>query len=112
MTLESVITVYGVTGAVIVKKNYTADGVTVDSVSNDPMQQHDVTVMFHSEAGYDPDNNNWFWAKLSSEGTVLVGPPGPLAGRVFKGMDAGCIACHSNAPGGDMVFINDHHGMM
>ena len=30
-----------------------------------------------------------------------------LAGRVAKGMPAGCIACHSNAGGGDFLFIND-----
>ena len=97
------------TGAVIVKKNYTADGVTVASVSNDPTQQHDVTVMFAREDGYDADDNDWFWAKLSSEGEILAGPPGLLAGRVFKGLDAGCIACHTAAPGGDLVFINDRY---
>ena len=59
-TMESTLTVDGITGAVIVKKNYTADGGTVASVSNDPMQQHDVTVMFAREDGYDADDNNWF----------------------------------------------------
>jgi hypothetical protein len=27
-----------------------------------------------------------------------------LAGQVAKGMDVGCIACHSNADGADFVF--------
>jgi len=30
-----------------------------------------------------------------------------LAGRIAKGMNKGCIACHSAAPGGDMVFNFD-----
>ncbi len=110
VTLESVATVNGITGAVIVKRNYTAEGTTVESVSNDPAQKHDVTVMFRREAGYDPDNKNWFWAKYLADGEIIKAPPGFLAGRVLKGMDGGCIACHTGAPGGDMVFLNDRYG--
>ena len=109
VTLESTVTVEDRTAVALVKKNYTAEGVTVQSVANDPMQQHDVTVMFRRERGYDEEHHDWFWAKYSAEGDVLEGPPGFLAGRVFKGLDVGCIACHSNAPKGDMVFINDRH---
>ena len=111
VTLESMVTVAERHATVLVKKNYTMEGVTVQGVADDPGQLHDVTVMFRREAGYDDDNRNWFWAKYSMDGDVLVGPPGALAGRVLKGMDAGCIACHTNAPGDDMVFINDRHGM-
>lgn len=111
MTLVSDLTIAGRTGAVIIKKNYTLEFAMVENVANNPGQQHDVTVMFHREAGYDHDNNDWFWAKYTAEGEILAGPPGPLAARVYKGLDAGCIACHSNAPGGDLVFINDHHAM-
>ena len=110
VTLESVITVRGITGAVIVKKNYTAEGATVESVGNNPTQQHDVTVMFRREDGYDPENKNWFWAKYLADGQIIKAPPGFLAGRVLKGMDGGCIACHTEATGGDMVFLNDRHG--
>jgi hypothetical protein len=110
VTLESVLTVRGITGAVIVKKNYTAEGTTVESVGNDPTQKHDVTVMFRREAGYDADNKNWFWAKYLADGQIIKAPPGFLAGRVLKGMDAGCIKCHTGAPGGDMVFLNDRYG--
>ncbi len=112
VTLESDLTIDGHKGAIIVKKNYTLEFATVEDVANNPGQQHDVTIMFHREDGYDPDNQDWFWAKFTAEGEILSGPPGALAGRVFKGMDVGCIACHKGAPGGDMVFINDRHAGM
>jgi len=60
------------------------------------------------EKGYDPDDKDWFWVKYAPDGTVLTNPKGmKLAGRVAKGMDKGCIACHAGAPGGDMVFNHD-----
>ena len=111
VTLESMLSVGGRTATVIVKKNYTLEFATVEDVANNPGQQHDVTVMFRREAGYDDDNHDWFWAKYTADGEILAGPPGPLAGRVYKGLEAGCIACPSNAPGGDMAFINDRHAM-
>jgi hypothetical protein len=30
-----------------------------------------------------------------------------LAGRVAKGANEGCIACHTSAPGKDYVFTHD-----
>lgn len=30
-----------------------------------------------------------------------------LAGRVAKGADQGCIACHQTAEGGDYVYTHD-----
>ena len=30
-----------------------------------------------------------------------------LAGRVAKGMPAGCISCHLSADDGDYLFFND-----
>ena len=68
-----------------------------------------VTVMIQREAGYDPDNNNWFWVKYKADGTIDVNPKGmALAGRVAKGMDSGCIFCHKkNAMDGDYFFTND-----
>ena len=30
-----------------------------------------------------------------------------MAGRVAKGMDMGCIACHKGAKDDDYVFVND-----
>lgn len=67
-----------------------------------------ITVMLQREAGYDPENNNWFWAKYGTDGAVGKNDKGmALAGRVAKGMDMGCIACHKAASGKDYIFIND-----
>ncbi len=85
-------------GSIIVKENY--------------MEQRDgalaaITVM-QKIAGYDSENADWFWVKFDPEGNVMKNPKGmSLAGRVAKGMKQGCIACHNNAAGGDMLFIND-----
>ncbi len=67
-----------------------------------------VTTMVQREAGYDPDNNDWFWVKHDPDGTVSKNDKGmALAGRVAKGMEQGCIACHKTAGGNDYIFIND-----
>lgn len=95
-------------GLAIVKRNYGGDGVSVQAVANDPDKYlKAVTVMFQREAGYDEDNNNWFWAKYLPDGSLDKNPKGmQLAGRVAKGAPKGCIACHSAAPGGDHRFNN------
>lgn len=103
-------TVDGHDGTLIVKRNYGPEGVTVDQVLGDP-EGHlaAVTVMFRREEGYDPENANWFWAKYLPDGSLDTNPAGmALAGRVGKGADAGCIACHQNAGGDDYVFTSDH----
>jgi hypothetical protein len=67
-----------------------------------------VTVMIQREAGYDSDNHNWFWVKYDPDGAIGKNDQGmALAGRVAKGMDMGCIACHKGASGKDYIFIND-----
>jgi hypothetical protein len=67
-----------------------------------------VTVMLQREDAYDADNNNWFWVKYDADGTVSKNDKGmALAGRVAKGMDTGCIACHKGANDNDYVFTND-----
>ena len=108
-TIEGTIEVDGHSGTVIVKNNFGGEGVTKEKVANDPDKWLGaVTVMFQREAGYDPDNQNWFWAKYLANGTLDKNPKGiELAGRVAKGADVGCIACHSSAPGGDYLFIHD-----
>lgn len=97
------------TGRVIVKNNYGPEGVSPEEVSNDPAGHlAAVTVMFRREAGYDADNENWFWAKYLPDGSLDKNPAGmELAGRVAKGAEMGCIACHSAAPGDDYLYIND-----
>lgn len=100
-------------GMLIIKKNYMSSGgddrITAEMVANDPDHYLDaVTIMFQRARGYDPDNMDWFWAKYGPEGTVMTNPMGmSLAGRVAKGADQGCIACHVAAPGGDYVFSHD-----
>lgn len=118
-TLDGIFTIYrirgffritGIKGALIVKKNYAGDGVSKEAVANNPDAYLDsVTVMFQRR-NYDPDNQNWFWVKYGPDGEVLTNPGGvPLAGKIGKGMNTGCIACHSAAPGGDYVFIHDRY---
>ena len=68
-------------GAVIVKENYMPDK-TLDAL----------TVML-KESGYDPDHNDWFWAKFSAAGEIQV------AGKAL-----GCLACHGSVRFNDYVF--------
>ncbi|WP_372885081.1 hypothetical protein [Shimia sp.] len=105
-------TVDGHSGDLLVKRNYGPEGVTSDAVLQDPDKHLGaVTVMFRRESGYDADNQDWFWVKYLPDGSLDKNPKGMrLAGRVAKGADAGCIACHSGEA--DYVFTSDHIGMM
>jgi len=107
-TIEGTVTVNGDTGVFIVKRNYGAPNLTIDMVADHPEKYlKAITVMF-KRAGYDADNKDWFWAKYLADGSLDKNAKGmALAGKVAKGMPAGCIACHQNAPGGDMVFIHN-----
>ena len=108
-TFFAAATVNGHTGDLIVKRNYGPEGVSAEAVMSNP-EGHlaAVTVMFRREAGYDPDNQDWFWAKYLPDGTLDKNPAGMmLAGMVAKGADVGCIACHINAGGDDYVFTAD-----
>jgi hypothetical protein len=93
----------------LMQRNYGGKGITKAMVANEPEKYlKAVTVMYKREKGYDKENQDWFWVKYSPDGEVLKNPEGVvLAGRVAKGAKAGCIACHTAAPGGDMVFNND-----
>jgi len=107
-TATSEASVDGYTGKVIVKKNFGGDGVSTGAVASDPAKYlKAVTVMFQREDGYDAENKNWFWAKFMPDGSLAKNDKGmQLAGRVAKGKPAGCIACHTAAPGGDMIYTN------
>lgn len=96
------------TGDLVVKRNYGPEGVDAAAILADPGKHLGaVTVMFRRESGYDDDNANWFWVKYLPDGTLDKNPKGMrLAGRVAKGADAGCIACHSNVD--DYLFVTDH----
>jgi len=113
MMLETFFTsaeIDGYRGDLIVKRNYGPVGVTAEQVMSNPEEYlGSVTVMFRREAGYDPDNQNWFWAKFLPDGTLDKNPAGrQLAGMIAKGMDQGCIACHVLAGGNDYVFTADN----
>ena len=105
----NVVNVDGTPYHVIVKDNFGGEGATLESISETPGDYlMAVTVMVQREAGYDADNDDWFWVKYAADGTVDKTPQGmALAGRVAKGMNMGCIACHANAADGDYVFAND-----
>lgn len=108
-TFFTTATVDGHTGTVAVKRNYGPAGVEKAAVQGDrDTHLGAVTVMFQREEGYDPDNRNWFWAKYLPDGSLDTNPEDmKLAGRVAKGVDEGCIACHAGAPGGDYLFVTD-----
>ena len=101
-------TINGHTGDLLVKRNYGPEGVTSDEVLSDPGKHLGAyTVMFRREAGYDADNQDWFWVKYLPDGSLDKNPKGmQLAGRVAKGADVGCIACHSGED--DYIFTTDH----
>ena len=105
-------TVNGHTGTLIVKRNYGPEGVDGEQILMDPGKHLGaITVMFQREDGYDADNQNWFWVKYLPDGSLDKNPKGmALAGRVAKGADKGCIACHSNED--DYIFTTDAVGMM
>ena len=105
-TITSDVTVGGRKGKVVVKRNYGGEGVSIDSVAGDRAKfLKAVTVMFKREDGYDSDNKNWFWAKYLPDGSLDKNPKGmQLAGRVMKGADKGCIACHSAVKDKDYLF--------
>jgi len=107
------IKVNGHDGFVVVKRNYDQEGLTVEEVMHDRTRHlSSFTVMFQREAGYDTDNQNWFWAKYRPDGTLfakkIAGAQTKVAGRFLKGKqqddNRGCIYCHASAGGGDYIF--------
>lgn len=101
-------TVDGREDNVIVKTNFMADDLTPEQVVNALRNEFldSTTVMFQRETGYAPDSADWFWAKYLPGGELDQTPDGvPLAGRV-----AGCIGCHTGAPGEDFVFLHNRYG--
>jgi hypothetical protein len=106
---SSYVTVDGIARPIIVKENYGGPGVSAKAATDSPKEWlKAVTIMLQREAGYDDDNENWFWVKYAPDGSVMKNPKGmQLAGRVAKGMPAGCISCHLSADGGDYLYFND-----
>jgi len=105
----NIVNIDGESYHVIIKDNYGGEGATMETVSKSPDDYlAAVTVMVQMDEGYDPDNDNWFWAKYLKDGSLDKNAKGmKMAGRVAKGADKGCIACHLQAKGNDYFFTND-----
>jgi len=105
----------GHTGFLVLKRNYDGAGVSVQNVARDRGRYlTSVTVMYRREKGYDPDNQDWFWAKYHADGSLFRNPRAmQMAGRILKGAtrdeSGGCIYCHASAGGGDYVFYPEIH---
>lgn len=106
-TFHTVLEMDGHAGHLSVKRNYApASREEVQGARDEHLAS--ITVMYQREDGYDPDTMNWFWVKYLPDGSLDRNPDGtPLAGRVAKGADQGCIACHSAAPGDDYLYTTD-----
>jgi hypothetical protein len=107
-TIQGPINIGGKLHHIIIKRNYGGPGVSKESVANDPEKFLKAVTVMLKRPGYDPETKDWFWAKFKPDGSLDKNPKGMmLAGKVAKGKPAGCIACHTAAPGGDMVFTSD-----
>jgi hypothetical protein len=103
-------------GFAIVKKNYQGNHLSVADVEKDRARLlSSISVMFQREAGYDPENKNWFWVQYQPGGQLFtmrkMGMKIAMAGKLMKGTspdkNRGCIYCHSSAGGGDYIFYPD-----
>ncbi len=93
---------------IIIKRNYGGPGVSRDAVANDPAKYLKAVTVMLKRPGYDPETQDWFWVKYKADGSLDTNPAGMmLAGKVAKGKPKGCIACHTAAPGGDMMSLHD-----
>ncbi len=107
-TLSGKIAVQGKLHDIIVKRNYGGEGVSIANVANNPAKYLKAVTVMLKRPGYDPETRDWFWVKYKADGSIDKNPAGmQLAGKVAKGKPKGCIACHSAAPGGDMMFLHD-----
>ena len=70
-------------GSIIVKENYMLDGTYAGA-----------TVMYKVQ-GYDPSNNDWFWAKWGARATIEE-----------EGKVQGCIACHGSKRDNDFIWTS------
>lgn len=71
-------------GSIIVKEN----------VGTDPSVTEATLTVMWKVSGFDPDNNDWFWANMSPTGQISA-----------EGMVQACAACHGAARLNDFVFV-------
>jgi len=94
----------GHTGRLIVKHNYgTKEELTPKSVYAASQNENYValTIMFQREEGYDPGNNDWFWAEYNPDGSIIVYQDAHLSGR-----SSFCLGCHTPLGGKDREILN------
>lgn len=117
ITLQGMVSVNNRSGLAIVKKNFRAaegeEPPSEEDIFKTPEQFPGPITVMYQRAGYDPENQDWFWSVFLPNGNVVVNPMGMnMAGRIVGGggmPDApfNCIACHQAAPGDDFVFLHD-----
>lgn len=59
----------------------------------DAAEPSSLTVMW-KVADFDPNNNNWFWAEMTPDGTVMA-----------EGKVASCIVCHTLVRNNDFIYL-------
>lgn len=95
----------GQRGRLLLKHNYGAQDKTLTPKSvyaAGPGENGEpLAIMFQREQGYDPDNNNWFWAEYNADGSVFNYQGDNLSGRARM-----CIACHTALGGADREILN------
>ncbi len=89
----------GQVGYTVLKENYPPEGDGDELVA--------VTIGIKREAGYDPDNQDWFWTRFNPDGTLFMIGELPAAGAVEPEPGAGCRGCHRAAADGDYTYVND-----
>ena len=100
--LSADIKVDGAFGRVIVKANHRRSGATLQRVYERPSQYlTDYAVMFRRQRDYDTETTNWFWALFDTTGKLRTLKGTPIAGRVGRGDEKGCIGCHAKKGGRD-----------
>ena len=103
----STVTVNGHRGRAVVKANHKGKNLLIGDVYDEPNRYlADYTVMFVNEKGYDPENGDWFWVLYKPDGRIGRSATGaPVAGRVGKDEDFGCIGCHRAVGGEDLEAL-------
>ena len=97
-------TIDGQRGRLLIKHNYGAEEeLTPKEVyAADPDENSEpLAIMFQREDGYDPVNNNWFWAEYNADGSVLNYQGANLSGRAPL-----CLGCHTPLGGTDREILN------
>jgi len=72
-------------GSIIVKENVGSSSQVTEAA---------LTVMW-KVAGFDPANNDWFWANMTPDGQIVA-----------EGKVPSCTACHGGVRNNDFVFVH------